>query len=293
MKIIDIRQGTPEWHEFRRHHIGASDCAAVVGKDPFKTAFKVYNDKLGAAGKPSSAAMLRGVELEPEARAYFNQKYDIDWQPCVGEHEDYPWMGVSLDGWDGTTVLEIKCPGEKRFREVQRTGKAFPEHVWQTEHALEVTGANAAIIGYYYSSQDRIESVEICIGRDKTMIDELIAKERAFWHDNVLIYVPPAVDPAKDYLERLDQDWMDAEGEYMLAYKLQSDAEDRLKAAKSKLVDLAGEDSCRGDSLIVSRFAKEGTIRYKDMPIIQSLTDEYRSQYRGPARIEYRVSLRS
>ena len=297
MKIINLTQGTKEWLDFRRQHIGASDCAAILGKDPFKTKLTVYYEKLGKESEVTPA-MQRGKLLEPKARDYFAKKYEVEWQPVVGVHEDYPWLMASLDGWDGFTVLEIKCLGERRFREVQRSGKPFEEHMWQLQHELAVSEANAGILGYYFvNDAGEEESVEICTSPDPEMIKELTTKLNIFWQEHIVPWNPPE-SSSDDFLERLDKDWLDAEEECLEAYEECSEIEEQLKAAEkkysaaeSKLKKLAGKQSCKGDLFKVHfNPARQSPIVYANVPEVQALSKDYLDGFRGAPKPYYTVT---
>jgi putative phage-type endonuclease len=194
MKLIDLVQGTPEWHEFRRKHIGASECAAIMKGGC--AALHVYKSKEPDYLDETNAAQFHGQKTEGEARDFFKFKHDIEWIPVVGEHEDYPWMSASLDGWDGFTVLEIKCPvSEERFAKIKITDEAPKDYIWQVQHQLCVSEAKAAILAFYFKQDTGIQTHEICIAPDPEMIKSLIEKERVFWFDNILAKVPPEYTP--------------------------------------------------------------------------------------------------
>lgn len=61
-----IHHGTPEWHDARRTAIGASEVAAILGRDPWTTPLDVYARKVGdpRAEKPRLALDL-GNAMEP------------------------------------------------------------------------------------------------------------------------------------------------------------------------------------------------------------------------------------
>ncbi len=68
---ISLEQGTPEWHEYRSMHIGASDAPIIMGVSPWRNVKQLYNEKMGLHNTRSTPAMQRGVEMEPQARKSF------------------------------------------------------------------------------------------------------------------------------------------------------------------------------------------------------------------------------
>src|SRR5277367_1721436 len=94
MKFHNLEQNTPEWLEFRRTHIGASDAPIIMlgnkeallkkkieGKESFKT-----------------KAMQRGHDLEPMGRMMFEEGRGAEFPPAVITHDVLQWMSASLDG---------------------------------------------------------------------------------------------------------------------------------------------------------------------------------------------------
>ncbi len=195
MKQLNLIQGSVEWLACRRTHLGASDCAPIMGVNMFsRNKLKVFKEKVEDIQEKENDFMRYGKETEEEARLYYSLKYGVDFEPDCFESDEHPFMMASLDGWDGFTILEIKCPGEKTFREIQFTQQVPDGYAWQLQHQLYVVDeAKAAIIGFYYKGQDGIESVEIGVGRDQAKIASLIKEESIFWNENVLQLVPPTI----------------------------------------------------------------------------------------------------
>lgn len=50
--------GSDAWMEQRRHSIGASDVAAVLGESPWSTPYRVWLDKIGQRWNPPKGEFL-------------------------------------------------------------------------------------------------------------------------------------------------------------------------------------------------------------------------------------------
>ena len=69
--IDDLEQGSTEWHAWRRGVIGASDAATIMGENPWASARRLMEEKLGlhrafggnAATREGKA--VRAVALQP------------------------------------------------------------------------------------------------------------------------------------------------------------------------------------------------------------------------------------
>lgn len=130
MNIIEsMEQGSQEWLELRLGKVTASKFKDVItngrGNKPSVTA-KTYMIKLVAEtlrGEPlpffENDAMKWGTETEPQARAMYELKNDVEVKE-VAFVELNEFVGVSPDGLVGDDgLLEIKCPNTetqiKRF----------------------------------------------------------------------------------------------------------------------------------------------------------------------------------
>ena len=145
----EIEQGTDAWLELRAGKFSASNASIFVGDvknkgftDLIKTA--AWGRAFGAANEPTykSASMLRGNELEPEARNWyiFNQGVLVREAGFV-QRQDAPHCGWSPDGLvfqDGALVggIEIKCLEHKAFMDVLADEKIPSVYIYQCQWAI-------------------------------------------------------------------------------------------------------------------------------------------------------------
>ena len=177
MKIIPIKQNTPEWIKWRRTKICASECSSILGVNPWKSIHKLYEEKVFDFEQEENENMRRGKEMEPKALEAFENDYNYTMFPMVVERDELNWMAASLDGMsiDQSQFVEIKC-GRKSFEQVEM-GEIAPYYISQIQHQLAVTGLQKC---FYYCFNGRHG---ICkeIHRDQEYIDNPIAKESEFW----------------------------------------------------------------------------------------------------------------
>ena len=68
-RIERLHQNTPEWHQWRRQGIGASDAPVIMGETPFKTPKNALVDEnrpsAGRPGGSGSAARSRTGAVRP------------------------------------------------------------------------------------------------------------------------------------------------------------------------------------------------------------------------------------
>ena len=68
-KTISLTQNTPEWLEYRKGHVGASDVPIIMGLSPWRTRYQLLLEKKGKLpGQKENASMRRGHEMEEAAR---------------------------------------------------------------------------------------------------------------------------------------------------------------------------------------------------------------------------------
>ena len=150
-RIERLHQNTPEWHRWRMQGIGASDAPVIMGETPFKTPRTLWSIKTGRRQEdPAGPAARRGRELERFARRAYERQTGIQMEPLCLVHEEFEWMRASLDGlsFDGSTLLEIKCPLSLRDRASAQEGRIPSQYHAQLQHQLEVSGAEQA---HYWS----------------------------------------------------------------------------------------------------------------------------------------------
>jgi putative phage-type endonuclease len=177
MKLLNLKQGTKSWLDWRCNLITASDAPIILNMSPFKTRNQLLNEKDRRFATVANAAMRRGLDLEPIALRQFEKETGIILFPCVGEHEN-GWMGASFDGMtiEGDVILEIKCPG-KKDHQTALDGIIPTKYIAQLHHQMYV--ADVQLL--YYYSFDGDKGVIIEVKRHDEFIEIMLEKEREFW----------------------------------------------------------------------------------------------------------------
>lgn len=158
--VIDCEQRSEEWRVARAGRATASrasDYRARI-KSGEAASRRNYRTQLAAerlTGKPcengfTNAAMQRGIDLEPAARAAYEALTgDLVKQTGFLMLNDV-LAGCSLDGHldDFATLLSIKCPSPATHAGYWRDARMPPDYVLQATHELWVTGAHT----YHFAS---------------------------------------------------------------------------------------------------------------------------------------------
>lgn len=159
MKTVDCEQGTPEWFQARLGKPSAScfnrllttNCAQSTQR--LKYMYQLAGERITRVAEDSyqSPAMLRGIEMEAEARAFYEFTSGKEVKPvgfCLSDCERYGASPDGLVGEDGQ--LEIKCPSLAVHVGYLLEGKLPTDYFQQTQGQLFVTGRKwSDFISYY------------------------------------------------------------------------------------------------------------------------------------------------
>jgi len=281
--ILKLVQGTPEWLAHRLKYRNASETPAVLGVSPWVTPYGLWLERTGRAQRPVSAAMQRGLELEPAARAAYETLTGLVMEPLVLVEGDY---SASLDGitLEGDLVLEIKCPVKGRASPLWQAVQAneLPEHYfWQVQHQLMVAGAALAHVYVF----DGTEGVLL----EQTPQPERWETIRQGWDEFMRCIAEDTAPPltARDTRERGDEAWTSAAAAYLRAKRQAEVSAAAAEEAKSALVALTSHPSESGAGVSVTQFWKRGAVDYKRVPQLKGVDLE---AYRKESRLEVRVA---
>jgi putative phage-type endonuclease len=187
-----IEQGSAEWFASRLGKVTASKVYDVMAKTKsgYGAARKNYMMELlcqrltGAREEGfTSAAMQRGIDLEPMARG----RYEIENNLLVSEtglidHRELKGFAASPDGLVGDDgLIEIKCPNTATHIDFMKTGKINPRYQSQMTAQMLCTGRDWCD---FVSFDDRLpENLEYRVQRyelDNAFAAEMLAEVKKF-----------------------------------------------------------------------------------------------------------------
>lgn len=190
-----------DWLAWRRHGIGASDIAAIVGISPWASPWSVWADKLDLLpDEPETEVMEAGRWLEAAIGPWFEHRTGLrvagQQQRC--QHRSDPIARCTVDGLvydrpplaplngaEPISPLEIKVTGPgRRWDEI-------PEHYQaQGQWQMHVTDRDRVFFAVLMGR--RLDVHELT--RDQGDIDYLAERAAAFWDDHVVPGDPPPID---------------------------------------------------------------------------------------------------
>ena len=151
----EIKQGTEEWHRIRWGKIGGT-----LAKGLFSKGDNLLHDVLSERLEDfqldedsyESPDMLRGYEMEPQARKALSEYIGVELLECGWlQSEISSLLGISPDGIsaDETVSAEIKCPGSKKHAQTIIANEIPLDNLDQCIHYFTV---NSRLQIHYFCS---------------------------------------------------------------------------------------------------------------------------------------------
>jgi putative phage-type endonuclease len=200
--------GRAVWLAWRRHGIGGSDIAGLLGLSRYASPFSLWADKVGLRPEPpATERQWIGREFEPvlaklvEARTGLFVAGEQTW--C--QRPDEAWMRCTVDGFlfESPDVADIDAAvGAAEFKTDARYGwAAVPDAIEaQCQWQMAVTGMGRVVVGVLFAGF-RFETYTI--ERSEPDIAFMVQRARDFWCDYVLSGEPPPTDGSEATLEAL------------------------------------------------------------------------------------------
>ncbi len=209
MKFIDLAQSSPEWLDWRRTGITASDVSALFGTNPYKTEWKLWAEKTGLqmeddlGGNPY---VRRGKVFEQMLREHVVRHRSIGIMPVCVEHDTIPYLKASLDGiCRNKRPWEFKIPSPDHYADVVKKAEKseyFKQYWPQVQHQLLVTGASEGYLIFgdldESTTPPRIADYKLFVIPADPSFHEQIRNRAAEFMDRVARRVEPAKDPNRD-----------------------------------------------------------------------------------------------
>lgn len=183
-----MEQRTPEWFAARRGIPTASGFKQIItSRGEKSTSANTYMNKLlaewmvGESEDYQNEWMVRGTELEPEARKWFEFVTDLE----VKEEGFITCLdgmcGCSPDGLVGDdSGLEIKCPAPQTHIKYLLDGKLPSDYVPQVQGSMYITGRKS---WHFVSYLPNAKNLHIEVARDDEWCEKFDAIIRKFLAD--------------------------------------------------------------------------------------------------------------
>ena len=237
-----------KWLEERRKGIGGSDIAAILGMNPWKTAFQVYQEKRKEVESwEGNKATDWGKRMEPAIRQWYSDQTgrDVMLPDKILYHSRYPFMLASLDGFTvDRRVVEIKTARSSKGWGDPGTNEIPDYYALQCQHYMIVTGFEVTDVPVSIGggSPELYEVPE-----DKELQEMILDAASGFWQ-RVIDGNPPDAVTYADAVARYSRSA--AEGSVVASQK-EIDWIGAMKAVSDKKAELeAMEEEIKGNLII-------------------------------------------
>jgi putative phage-type endonuclease len=182
MQVIkDIEQGSQEWLQMRLGVATASNFDKIITSTGVESkalkdyAFELASDSLLTEPEVGfqSEAMIRGNELEEEARSYYSFVTDNKVEEVTFIKKDN--IGYSPDGLIGDNgLIEIKCPLKKNHLKYLIDNKLPTKYKAQVQGGLYISQREYCdFVSYHPLFKDEKKMLVIRVERDEEFIKKL------------------------------------------------------------------------------------------------------------------------
>jgi putative phage-type endonuclease len=285
----NVQNPEKAFHERRLKTVGSSDIPVIMGLSPYSTPIELWKIKTGLT-KPSAQnfAQARGVEMEPIARAWFNTRMMLDFQPRVFAHKDVPAFTASVDGYCEKTnqVVEIKFSGARDHGTAK--GGKVPEHYLAQCHWQYIVSGAATV---YYLSYQENDSVILEVPKPSPETVDKMVKEAARFLELVRTKVQPELTE-KDYMIVKSEEHIKIGTEYREKLALLEAVKLEVEEIRTRLIkscEVLNHPKVDFGNCIVYKTTKQGSVDYGKIPNLEGVDLE---QYRKPSTEYYTVKIK-
>lgn len=220
-----------EWLKERKKGIGGSDASAVLGFNPWKSAFELYIEKTSDyVQEIDNEAIYWGNVLEDVVAEEFARRTGkkIRRRNQMFRHKDHDFMIANIDRDVVGEKALLECKTTSAFNADDWEGEHIPPaYICQLQHYMAVLGYEKAYIAVLIGGQKFIWKE---LKRDDEFIELMIEREKDFWYNHVLAGQPPAIDGSTSATELLNKLYPTDNGETVM---LDSETEQLIEAIES------------------------------------------------------------
>lgn len=256
--IIDLKQGSREWLEFRKRKFNASETADVLGIG-FNKPYKLALIKSGDEVVYKNYAMKLGNENEPKIRDFLNAKYELNLKPVVMLSDDDDRFLASLDGVDfeKNVFCEIKF-SKSEFECVKEHGQPTEKYYYQIQHQFYVTGLSRCIFAVGTINENfEYEVIDVEIKRDEVAIDKI----RNAW-----------IEFEKNYMSQsVDDEWLSLSEDLHELNEQKRLLDQKIEELKKRAIEKANGKELKAYGLTIYQTSRKPTINYKSFVESQKL----------------------
>lgn len=306
MRIVNVQQGSSDWLEWRRQGVTASEAVVIAGRNPYKTMWRLWAEKVGYALSidiSNNPHVRRGKEFEDAVRQCMEALLNDVLLPVCVEASHDPMVRASLDGLTANgEPVEMKCPSEPVWQDVLAKGElseAYQMYSVQVQYQMLATGAKHGFLVFWFDGQIKVFRIDV----DMKFLSGLYRRCQEF-NDLVLKRQEPPKNPLRDvFLPKGDEEakrWIYHAEHYRNAAAAIRDLKERIKGLEELQASSLNElkammgpfMQAEYGGLLVTRYMQAGRIDYERLIKDQAshLTIQT-DAYRAPTAERCRVTV--
>lgn len=269
-----MNQGTKEWLDWRRKHVGASDQTHLQMCAPWSRGWAwLYDNKMGLEPEPEETEpMRRGSVLETQARQEYIIETGIEVEPALIVHGAIDYISASLDGFNrkAKKAIETKCPG-KEDHDKAVAGKIPTKYIPQLCHQLAVTGFESID----YVSFDGHKIAIVPYQRNEELIEKVVNTAADFW-----AFIKKGERPKGDYpcpefdtrMPEIDNPKALREAQWNIQLRDRiKEAEVMLEESDKKILSFTKLEKAGIGGLQIVTTRRQGTVDYSKIDVLKDL----------------------
>ena len=219
-KIATREMSEKQWQDARKGSIGGSDAAAIVGLNPYKSAYALWAEKSGMI-EPEDISMREAVRLGHELEPYVAKRFPeitgkkVRRENFILKNDLYPFAHANVDRMVIGERAGLECKTTSALSLGKFKGGEYPATYYvQCVHYLAVTGLDRWYLCVLIGNQEvRVFTIE----RDEDEIKALMDMEGQFWAQ-VDAGIAPTPDGSDSSSRAIAQLYADEGGECDLTY---------------------------------------------------------------------------
>ena len=199
-----MEQDPARWLQVRRDSIGGSEAAAILGMNPWKSAYQLWLEKTGSAEPEDisdKGVVHFGTKLEPLVAEEFCRREGKKVKKCgLFRSKQHPFMTASFDRLLVGEEAGLECKTTSAYKGKDwDEGKIPPQYYVQCMHYMMVSGLPRWYIACLVGGNHFVTWI---IDRNDDEIAALQAAECDFWRQ-VQYREPPKIDGSESTTKAL------------------------------------------------------------------------------------------
>lgn len=200
--VVHEFTGESEWLDFRRNHLTATDAAAILGLDEYRTAAHVYAEKVGALQRPATNAMKRGRHAEKALFSWYAEDTGYQVVPLGFRAEVHPSLTFLMATRDANAITsfgDVRSVEGKtaNFRARDQWGEAGTDeiprkYIVQIQVQAHISGIHQTDVPAFVGDFDSFRIYHVPYRAD--VAEMIVERLRQFYVNHIEAHVPPDFD---------------------------------------------------------------------------------------------------